>query len=102
MMALQTVSLRKPNKAMVAVRVVLITLLITLFCFAVALFLGIAGIVLVGMIRGGATDLSAAYRHIAFPIAMGAMVIGFVATLVTEIRHYQRMKADYVEWKKAA
>lgn len=87
---------------MVAVRILVITVLITAFCFAVSLFLGIAGIVLVGMIRGGISDLSAAYRHIAFPIAMGAMVIGFVATLVTEIKHYRRMKADYIEWRRAA
>ncbi len=101
-MALQTVSVRKPNKAMVVVRVVLITLLITAFCFAVSLFLGIAGIMLVGMIKGGISDVSAAYRHIAFPIAMVAMTIGFVVTLVSEIRHYRRMKAEYVEWRKAA
>src|SRR5512146_2028987 len=101
-MALQTVSVRKPNKAMVVVRVVLITLLITAFCFAVSLFLGIAGIMLVGMIKGGISDVSLAYRHIAFPIAMGAMTIGFVVTLVNEIRHYRRMKADYVQWRKAA
>lgn len=86
---------------MVAVRVVVITVLITLFCFAVALFLGIAGIVLVGMIRGGISDLSVAYRHIAFPIAMGAMVVGFVVTLVSEIKHYRRMRAEYDDWKKA-
>jgi TRAP-type C4-dicarboxylate transport system permease small subunit len=87
---------------MVAVRVVLITLLVTAFCFAVSLFLGIAGIVLVSMIRGGNSDLSLAYRHIAFPVAMGAMAIAFVLTLVTEIKHYRRRKAEYVEWRKAA
>ncbi len=101
-MALQTVSVRKPNKAMVAVRVILITVVITALCFAIALFLGIAGIMLVGMIKGGIKDVSIAYRHIAFPIAMVAMVIGFVVTLTNEIKHYRRMKADYVEWKKAA
>jgi hypothetical protein len=101
-MALQTVSVRKPNLAMVAVRVVVITILITLLCFAVSLFLGIAGIVLVDMIKGGPSDLSLAYRHIAFPIAVGAMVIGFIITLVTEIKHYRRKKAEYIEWKKAA
>ncbi len=101
-MALQTVSVRKPNLGMVVVRVVVMTVLITIFCFAVSLFLGIAGIVLVGMIKGGISDLSVAYRSIAFPIAMGAAAIGFIVTLVTEVRHYKRMKAEYFEWKKAA
>jgi uncharacterized membrane protein len=96
------VSVRKPNAALVVVRVVVVTILITLLCFAVSLFLGIAGIVLVGMIKGGLSDLSLAYRHIAFPIALGAMVIAFVVTLVTEIKHYRRMRAEYDEWKKAA
>lgn len=101
-MAIQTVSVRKPKVAMVVVRVVVITVLITLICFAVALFLGIAGILVVGMIRGGISDISLAYRHIAFPIAVGAMTIGFVATLVYEIRQYRRKKAEYVEWRRAA
>jgi hypothetical protein len=101
-MAPQTVSVRKPNMAMVVVRVVVITVLITLLCFAVSLFLGIAGIVLVGMIKGGHSDLSLAYRHIAFPIAMGAMIIAFVVTLVTEIKHYRRMRAEWIERRRAA
>ncbi len=101
-MAPHIVSVRKPNLAMVIVRVVVITVLVTLLSFAVALFLGIAGILLVGMIKGGLSDLSLAYRHIAFPIAMGAMVIAFVVTLVTEVKHYRRQRANYDEWRKAA
>ncbi len=101
-MALHTVSVRKPNKAMVVVRVIVITVVITALCFAVALFLGIAGIMLVGMIKGGVSDVSLAYRHIAFPTAMVAMAIGFVVTLINEVRHYRRMKADYAQWKRAA
>ncbi len=87
---------------MVAVRIALITVLITIFCFAVSLFLGIAGIVVVGMIKGGISDMSLAYRHIAFPIAMVAMTIAFFVTLVSEIKHYRRMKFDYEQWRQAA
>jgi len=101
-MALQTVSVRKPNKGMVAVRVIVITVLVTAFSFVVSLFLAIAGIVLVGMIKGGISNMSTAYQYIAFPIAMGAMVIGFIVVLITEIKHYKRMQAEYDEWKRAA
>jgi uncharacterized membrane protein len=101
-MPLQTVSVRKPNMAMLAVRVILITVLVTLICFVVSLFLSIVGILIAGMIRGGIADMTVAYRSIAFPIALGAMVIGFIVALVSEIKHYRKMKTDYEEWKKAA
>src|SRR5512142_509738 len=94
---LQTVSVRKPNVAVMAVRVVIITLLVTLITFVVSLFLSIVGILITGMIRGGVADMSLAYRSIAFPIAIGAMIVGFVIALVTEIRHYRKVKTEYDE-----
>lgn len=96
------VSVRKPNAALVVVRVIVVTVLITLLCFAISLFLGIAGIVLVGMIKGGLSDLSLAYRHIALPVAVVAMVIAFIVTLVVEVKHYRRMRDEYEAWRKAA
>ncbi len=83
---------RNRYKAVWAVfRVVAITFLATLLAFCVSLFFGIAGVVLTKMIRGTPTpDLSVAYRHIAFPIAIVALVVTFVVTLITEVRRYRQ------------
>ncbi len=78
---------------MLVVRVIVITALATLLSFAVALFLGIVGIMLADMIRGGGMNLANAYRHIAFPIALVALVIALVLALVSEVRHYRRALA---------
>jgi hypothetical protein len=84
---------RKPSVGLLVIRVVVITILAALLTFAVALFLGITGIVLVDMIRGGGINLAAAYRHVALPIAIAALVIALIAALFTEIKHYRRALA---------
>jgi len=81
---------RKSSVAALIVRVVIITILATLTTFAVALFLGIIGTVIAGLIRGSRPHMAGAYRHIALPVAVAAAVIAFVISLVTEIRHYRR------------
>jgi uncharacterized membrane protein len=95
-------TVRKPSAGMAAVRIVLITVITTLFCFAIALFFSIVGVFLADIARHGRVDMSIAYRHIAFPIAVGVLVIAFVSALVSEIRRYRRARADYIEWKRAA
>jgi hypothetical protein len=84
---------RKPSIGLLVVRVAVITILAALLTFAVTLFFGITGIVLVDMLRGGGINLAAAYRHVALPIAVAALVIALIATLVTEIKHYRRALA---------
>jgi hypothetical protein len=84
---------RKPSIVFLLARVVVITILATLTTFAVALFLGIAGIVLAGLIHGGGPHMASAYRHVALPVAGAALVIAFLVSLVNEIRYYRRVRA---------
>jgi len=85
---------RKPSIALLLVRVVVISVLITLLAFAVSLFFGITGIVLADMIHGGGINLAHAYRNIALPIALVTLLIAFVASLTVEIRQYRRARAS--------
>ena len=84
---------RKPSLPLLVARVVIITVLTTLLTFAIALFFGITGIMLVAMIRGGAVNLTAAYRHIALPIAAIALLIALVVNLIVEVRYYRHARA---------
>jgi len=85
---------RKPKIWLLVARVVIITVLATLLSFAIALFFAVTGIMLVAMIRGGGVNLTAAYRHIALPIALVTLVIAFVVNLVIEIRYYRRARMN--------
>jgi uncharacterized membrane protein len=71
-------------------RCVVITFLITILAFAIALFLGISGIVAAGLFRGGGVNLVNAYRHVAAPAALVVLIAAFVVTLVYEVRYYRR------------
>ena len=66
------------------------TFLITALSFALALFFGIVGVLLVDMFRGGSVNLAYSYRHIAFPIALGVLWVAFVLSLMAEIRNYRQ------------
>lgn len=84
---------RPPRWYTIPVRVLLVTFIGTLLCFAVSLFVGIIGTVLVSAIRSNAhPDMTLAYRHIALPFAVVAGSIIFVLALTMEIRHYRQMK----------
>jgi hypothetical protein len=76
----------------VVVRVLLMTFLGTLLCFAVSLLLAIVGTVAVAALRGVHPDMRIAYRHIALPVALVAGSVIFVLALVMEIRHYRQAK----------
>ena len=84
---------RKPRLLGVVVRTALITFLLTLLTFAVSLLLGILGTLLVGLVRGLHPDLSQAYRHVAFPVAMMAALVGLVVASVSEFRRYRKRLA---------
>jgi TRAP-type C4-dicarboxylate transport system permease small subunit len=74
------------------VRVLLVTFIGTLLCFAVGLLLAILGIVIVSGLRGVHPDMRIAYRLVALPMALVAGSIIFVLALVMEIRHYRQSK----------
>ena len=71
----------------------LATFIGTLICFAVSLFIGILGTMIVSALRRIHPDMRIAYRQIALPMAMVAGAIIFLLSLVMEIRHYRQGKA---------
>ena len=85
--------LRHPHWYFVPVRALVITAIITLLCFAVSLLLGIVGTALAALVRGLHPNMALAYRRVAFPVAVAAAAIGFVCSLVMEIRQYRHEKA---------
>jgi hypothetical protein len=71
----------------------MITVLVTLLSFAIALLLALLGLIGSAKARGISPNLPVAYHGIAFPIAT---VIGGVVLLlssVVEVRYYYRAKA---------
>ena len=83
---------RLPRWYGIPVRVLLATFIGTLVCFAVALLIGIFGIVIVSLLRGIHPDMRLAYRVIALPMALVAGIIIFALSLIMEIRHYRQYK----------
>jgi hypothetical protein len=84
---------RPPRWYGIPLRVLLATFIGTLICFAVSLFIGIVGTIIVSALRGIHPDMRIAYRLIALPMAAVAGGIIFVLSLGMEIRHYRQMKA---------
>lgn len=70
----------------------LMTSLLTLLAFAVALLLSILGTVVYSQVEHVAPNLPFAYRHIAFPFAISVGAIVLTLSLVMEIRHYRHRK----------
>jgi hypothetical protein len=92
-MALEEIIPHKPRWYLIPVRVLLVTFLVTLFCFAVSLLLGILGVVLAAWLRGVHPNMTFAYRNVAFPAATAVAVIVFVSAMGMEIRHYRQTSA---------
>jgi hypothetical protein len=84
---------RTPHWYGIPVRVLLVTFIGTLLCFAMSLLLAILGIVIAAKLRGVHPDMRIAYRLIALPAAVGAGVAILVTMLVMEIRRYRQTKA---------
>jgi len=83
---------RAPRWYTIPVRVLLVTFIGTLISFALSLFLGIVGTVIVSAVRGVHADMTTAYRHVALPFAVVAGSIIFVLALAMEIRHYRQSR----------
>jgi amino acid transporter len=77
----------------IPVRILLLTFLGTLLCFAVSLLLAIVGVAVVAAIRGVRPNLTIAYWHVALPVALVAGGIILVLATFLEIRHYHQRKA---------
>jgi len=83
---------RSPHWYGIPVRVLLVTFIGTLVCFAVSLLLGILGTIIGAALRGNHPDMRVAYRDIVIPMGLAAGAIVFVLALVMEIRHYRQAK----------
>jgi|SRR5271168_3625964 len=83
---------RSPRWYTIPVRVLLVTFIGTLVSFAVSLFLGIIGTVVVSALRGVHPDMTMAYRHVALPFTVVAGSVIFVLALAMEIRYYRQTK----------
>ena len=83
----------RPRWIGIPARALAVTFLLTLLSFAVALLLSILGTVVYSQVEHVAPNLPFAYRHIAFPFAIGVGAIVLVVMLVVEIRNYRQRKA---------
>ena len=81
-----------PRWYAIPVRVLLVTFIGTLICFAVSLLVGIIGTVAVSALQHTHANMTVAYRLIALPTAVVAGAIIFVLALAMEIRHYRQSK----------
>ncbi len=84
---------RSPHWYGIPVRVLLLTFIGTLLCFAVSLLLAILGMVIVSRLRGVHPDMRIAYRLIALPAALAAGAAILITMLIVEIRRYRQVKA---------
>jgi hypothetical protein len=82
-----------PRWYLIPVRVVLVTFLLTLLSFAIALLLGIIGLAIRGRLQGVHPDMTDAYRHVALPVAVAIGVIALIGVTVTEIRDFRQSSA---------
>lgn len=81
-----------PRWYFVPVRVLLVTLVVSLLSFAVSLLLGIAAVILAARLHSTHPDLRIAYRFIAAPAAGAVAAIVLISATSMEIRHYRRQK----------
>lgn len=76
----------------IPLRVLLMTFIGTLLCFAVSLLLAIFGTIIFSALRGIHPDMRIAYRFIALPMSLVAGAIIFVLSLAMELRHYKQAR----------
>lgn len=84
--------LRSPQWYGVPVRVLLLTFLGTLVCFAVSLLFAILGTVIVAALRHVHPDMRNAYLHIALPVALVAGCVIFAGATIMEVRRYRQVR----------
>lgn len=80
-----------------ATRILIMTILITLLFFVLALFAGIVTILIVSIVRGGGLDMTLAYRSIALPFAIVGFFSGLAFSVRSEIRFYRSRKAETIQ-----
>jgi hypothetical protein len=91
-MAAEATHVRKLRWYLIPLRVLLVTVLVTLLGFAVSLLLGILGIVIGAKLRGHVPNLTLAYREVALPSAAAIGSLVLISSLFLEVRHYRQAK----------
>ena len=82
----------QPRWYLIPIRVLLVTVVVSLLSFAISLLLGICAVMLAAKLRHIPPDLRVAYRFIAGPAAGVVAAIVFVSSSFMEVRHYRRVK----------
>jgi hypothetical protein len=82
----------KPRWYLIPIRVLLVTVVVSMLSFAISLLLGICAVALAAKLRHIHPDLTVAYRFIAAPAAGVVAAIVFVSATFMEVRHYRRVK----------
>ena len=75
-------------------RVVLLTIVATLLCFALGLLVGILGTVLYSLVRHVRPDMTMAYRHVAAPVAILGGTIAFIVVISYEVRRFRQNRIE--------
>jgi hypothetical protein len=81
-----------PRWYFIPVRVLLVTVVVSLLSFAISLLLGICAVLLAAKLRHIHPDLRIAYRFIAAPAAAMVAAIVLVSSSFMEVRHFRRVK----------
>jgi len=82
-----------PRWFWIPVRVLIITVLVTLISFAIALLLALLGVIVSAKARGISPNLTIAYHRIALPTAIVIGGVVLVLSTVLDVRHYCQAKA---------
>jgi hypothetical protein len=82
----------RPHWYGVPARALFVTFLLTLLSFAATLFVTILVMALSAAIRHTTPNLPFAYRHVAFPVALGVGSVVLLVSLVLEVRHLRQAK----------
>ena len=81
-----------PRWYFIPIRVLLVTIVVSLLSFAISLFLGICAVVLAAKLHHTHPDLRIAYRFIAAPAAAMVAAIVLISACFMEVRHHRRLK----------
>jgi hypothetical protein len=81
-----------PRWYFIPIRVLLVTIVVSLLSFAISLLLGICAVVLAAKLHHIHPDLRIAYRFIAAPAAGMVAAIVLVSASFMEVRHYRRLR----------
>ena len=84
---------KRPRWIGIPVRVCAVTILLFLLALAVALLLSILGAIVYSQVKHVPANLPFAYRHIAFPFAVGVGAVVLILSLAMEIKNYRQRRA---------